>query len=313
MKFFTKQKKPGWFVLSDSGSGSSVAYVIKNHNEKPIVMFAEMRPESLKDSAAVEVLVKDLGLSNQHCSLLLAQGEYQLLQLEKPNVPASELKQAVGWKLKDMIECPVEQATVDVIDIPTDPNNSRRQPYVYAVAAKNTLISEYIQRLIETSNSGLEVIDIPELAQRNIATFIEQEGRGLAMLSINDSGCLLTFTANGELYYSRYIDVDTSLIESEDSVIKSSTFERLSLDVQRSLDSFERQFPYITINRLVLAPFMGREDFYDYLKTSLYIQVDQFNLDDIFSFDDGVDLGNLSNQANFLPLLGAALRQDESA
>lgn len=313
MKFFTKQKKPGWFAISGSGRGASVAYVVKNHNGKPMVMFAKTRQESLKDSAAIEILVKDLALSNQHCSLLLSQGEYQLLQLEKPNVPASELKQAVGWKLKDMIECPVEQATIDVIDIPTDPNNAQRQPYAYAVAAKNTLISEYIQRLIETSGSGLEVIDIPELAQRNIAAFLEQENRGLAMLSINEGGSLLTFTANGELYYSRYIDIDTVQIESEDSALKSSIFERLSLDVQRSLDNFERQFPYITINRLVLAPFMGREDFYDYLKTSLYVQVDQFNLEDIFSFDDGVDLGDLSMQANLLPVLGAALRQDALA
>jgi MSHA biogenesis protein MshI len=310
MRFFTKQKKPGWFAISASGHGTSVAYVVKNRTGKPTVMLAKTRQESLKDSAAVDVLVKDLELSKQHCSLLLSQGEYQLLQIEKPNVPANELKQAVSWKLKDMIDCPVEQATIDVIDIPTDPNNARRQPHVYAVAAKNTLISEYMQRMIETAGSSLEVIDIPELAQRNIAAFLEQDGRGLAMLSINDSGSLLTFTANGELYYSRYIDVDTSQIESE---LKSSIFERLSLDVQRSLDNFERQFPYITVNRLVLTPFMGREDLYDYLKTSLYVQVDQFNLDEIFSFDDGVDLGDLSMQANLLPVLGAALRQDASA
>lgn len=313
MRFFTKQKKPGWVAISGSGRGTSVAYVVKNHTGKPIVMFAKTRQESLKDSAAVDVLVKDLGLSNQRCSLLLSQGEYQLLQLEKPNVPANELKQAVSWKLKDMIDCPVEQATIDVFDIPTDPNNVRRQPHVYAVAAKNTLISEYIQHMIETAGSGLEVIDIPELAQRNIAAFLEQDGRGLAMLSINNIGSLLTFTANGELCYSRYIDVDTSQIESEDSELKSSIFERLSLDVQRSLDNFERQFPYITVNRLVLAPFMGREDLYNYLKTSLYVQVDRFDLGEIFSFDDSVDLGDLSMQANLLPVLGAALRQDASA
>lgn len=313
MRFFTKQKKPGWFAMCGSGQCMSVAYVVKNRASKPLVMLSEVKQKNLKDSTVFRALANDLALSKQHCTLLLSKGEYQLLQLEKPSVPANELKQAISWKIKDMIDYPVEQATIDVIDIPADHNNAHRQSYVYAVASKNALISSYIQNMIEASNSGLEVIDIPELAQRNLASFLEQEGRGLAMLSINDCGCLLTFTASGELYYARNIDVDASEIQSEDSEQKSNIFERLSLEIQRSFDNFERQFPYITVNRLVLAPFIGREDFYDYLKTSLYVQVDRFDLDEIFNFDKGVDLGDLSKQANLLPALGAALRQDKSA
>lgn len=318
MRFFTKQKKPGWFAIRASEKGSCVAHVLNNneaksHDAKPIVAFGGTRPESLKDDTAIKTLVTDLGLANQYCSLLLAQGEYQLLQIEKPNVPANEMKQAVSWKIKDMIDYPVDQATIDVIDIPADPNNNNRQSYVYAVAAKNALISDYIQRFIDFSGSGLEVIDIPELAQRNVAKFLEQEGRGLAMLSINSNGGLLTFTAGGELYHARHIDIDTKPMQSDDSARKSSVFERLSLEVQRSLDNFERQFPYITINRLVLAPFMGREDFYDYLKAYLYIQIDRFDLTDVFNFENQAELGDLAMQASLLPVLGAALREEKSS
>lgn len=308
MRFFTKQKKPGWFAMCCSERGVSVAHVLNNHDGKPVVAVGDARQENLKDNTAVKTLVTDLDLANQHCSLLLTQGEYQLIQIEKPNVPANELKQAVSWKLKDMIDYPVEQATIEVIDIPADPNNTNRQSYVYAVAAKNELISGYIQRLIAYSGSGLEAIDIPELAQRNIAAYLEQEGRGLAMLTINSGGGLLTFTSGGELYHARNIEIDTLQLQSEDSARKSSIFERLSLEIQRSLDNFERQFPYITINRLVLAPFMGREDFYDYLKTYLYIQIDRFDLADVFDFESSVELGDLAMQASLLPALGAALR-----
>ncbi len=311
MRFFTKQKKPGWFAIRASEKGSCVAHVLNNHDAKPTVAFGGVRPESLKDDIAIKTLVTDLGLTKQYCSLLLAQGEYQLLQIEKPNVPANEMKQAVSWKIKDMIDYPVEQATIDVIDIPTDPSNNNRQSYVYAVAAKNELIGDYIKRFIEFSDSGLEVIDIPELAQRNVAKFLEQEGRGLAMLSINSNGGLLTFTAGGELYHARHIDIDTKSMQSDDSARKSSVFERLSLEVQRSLDNFERQFPYITINRLVLAPFMGREDFYDYLKAYLYIQIDRFDLTDVFNFENQAELGDLAMQASLLPVLGAALREEK--
>jgi MSHA biogenesis protein MshI len=157
------------------------------------------------------------------------------------------------------------------------------------------------------------VIDIPELAQRNVAAYLEQEGRGLAMLSINSNGGLLTFTSAGELYHARQIEIDTKQMQSIDSEKKSSAFERLSLEIQRSLDNFERQFPYVTINRLVLAPFMEREDFYDYLKTYLYIQIDSFDLSDVFEFADQASIGDLAMQASLLPVLGAALREGKSS
>ena len=311
MKLFSKKKSSGWLALRASEKGTCVAH-ITSHDAKPTVAFSAIRQESLKDDHAVKAMSADLSMANLHCALLLAQNEYQLFQIEKPNVPANELKQAISWKLKDMIDYPVEQATIDVFDIPADPHNANRQSYVYAVVAKNELIGSYMARLINFSGAGLEVIDIPELAQRNIAAYLEQESRGLAMLSINSNGGLLTFTSGGELYHSRQIEIDTKLMHSENSEQKSSIFERLSLEMQRSLDNFERQFPYITINRLVLAPFMDREDFYDYLKTYLYIPIDRFDLSDVFTFEDRAVIGDLSMQASLLPALGAALRGSTS-
>jgi len=312
MRLYSKKKVPGWFAIRASEYGTCVAHVV-NLDAKPTVELIAIRQESLKDDDGVKSLATNLSMANLHCLLLLAQNEYQLFQIEKPNVPANELKQAISWKLKDMIDYPVEQATVDVIDIPTDPNNTNRQSYVYAVAAKNSVISGYMNRLIGYAGSGLEVIDIPEFAQRNIATFLEQEGRGLAMLSINNHGGLLTFTSGGELYHSRRIEVNIKQIHGDDSGLKSSAFERISLEIQRSLDNFERQFPYVTISRLVLAPFMEREDFYDYLKAYLYIPIDRFDLSDLFEFKDQSSLGDLSKQASLMPALGAALRGGSSS
>ena len=310
MRLYSKKKSPGLFALRSSEKGTCVAHVIKT-GAKPNVAFSAIRQESLKDDNEVKSMTTNLSMANLHCALLLAQNEYQLFQIEKPNVPANELKQAISWKLKDMIDYPIEQATIDLIDIPADPNNTNRQSYVYAVTAKNEVIGSYMNRLIDYAGSGLEIIDIPELAQRNVAAYLEQDGRGLAMLSINSNGGLLTFTSGGELYHARQIEIDTKQMHSDDSEKKSSIFERLSLEIQRSLDNFERQFPYVNISRIVLAPFMDREDFYDYLKAYLYIPIDRFDLSDVFTFDEQANVGDLAMQASLLPVLGAALRQGE--
>ncbi|MDP3086891.1 MAG: agglutinin biogenesis protein MshI [Methylotenera sp.] len=313
MRIFNKKKKPGWLAMSTSEQGTCVAHVLNDGNKKPKVLLAAIEKESLKDNNDCKILAANLNLSERHCSLLLNNGEYQLIQIEKPNVPNEELKQATYWKLKDAIDYPIDQATIDVINIPKDPSNNHRQANIYAATARNALIADYMQRLVDCADTDLEVIDIAELAQRNIATYLEQENRGLALLSLKESSGLLTFTSGGELYYSRSTDMGYMQIHNEvSSESKSASFERLSLDIQRSLDNFERNVPYVSINRLVLAPFPGREDFYDYLKTSLYVQVDRFDLPEIFDIDAVVDLGDLEFQAAILPVLGAALREAKS-
>lgn len=312
MRFFNKKKKSGWLAISASEQGTSVAHVLINSNGKPTIQLAAIETESLKENNDCRILAANLHLELYRCSLLINSNEYQLVQIEKPSVPAEELKQATSWKIKDMIDYPVDQATIDVIDIPSDPSNSRRQANIYVATARNELIADYMQRLLDFGKTNLEAIDIPEMAQRNIASYLEQENRGLAMLSLSESNGLLTFTSAGELYYSRNTEIGYNQLQNEvSSESKSAAFERLSLAIQRSLDNFERQVPYVSINRLVLAPFPGREDFYDYLKTALYIQVDRLDLSEIFDVDPVVDLGDLAMQARLLLVLGAGLREDK--
>ena len=41
-----------------------------------------------------------------------------MLSLEAPAVPREELKTAVGWRLKDMLDFHIDDATIDVLAIP---------------------------------------------------------------------------------------------------------------------------------------------------------------------------------------------------
>src|SRR5205807_9411155 len=59
----------------------------------------------------------------------------------------------------------------------------------------------------EGAGVRLAAIDVAEIAQRNLAACYEQPERGLAFLSFDDRGGLLTFTRNGELHALRHLDV----------------------------------------------------------------------------------------------------------
>lgn len=252
---------------------------------------------------------KDLRAATFRLTTPLAAGDYQLLSVDAPNVPADEMKTAIRWRLKDMLDFPVNDATIDVLDIPVETNAAARpQRTMFAVAARNSVVAAR-QKLFSGVKLALSAIDIPEMAQRNIAALLEAEGRGLAMLSFGEEGGLLTVTYAGELYLARRIDVPLANLMDADHDRRNQTFDRVALELQRSLDNFERQFSFISVSRLVLGPseIVGLED---YLSSNLYMPVESLDLALLFDLERAPELSDRGAQQRFLLALGAALRNE---
>jgi len=178
-----------------------------------------------------------------------------------------------------------------------------------AIAARNQLIGQR-QALFDEANLPLSIIDIPEMAQRNIAALLEPEGRGLALLSFDAEGGLLTISFSGELYLARRIDVSSSQLAQADADARSALFDRITLELQRSLDHFDRQYHFITVSRLVLAP-MEESGLQEYLSTNLYIPVENLNLEAVLDLSKYPELKSPAAQQRYFLTLGAALRHEE--
>lgn len=303
MQWLKQKKQTSWTAMHATSDHTFIAKVSRpTQTIKPYIEFAAIEPVNIRQSSQVKVLSNKYQLKKSRCSYMLDFDDYQLLQLEKPEVAKDEQKGAVRWKLKDMIDYPVENATIELLDIPTDPAYQNRTSFLYALVAKNTLIGDISNGLLE-ANINLQAIDVKVIAQRNIASLLEQQDRGIALLSFCKKGALLTFTSGGELYHARFIEIEDAQL--------SFAIDRISLELQRSLDHFDRQFPYVTVNKLLIAPFETRDSFITNLRDALYIQVESFELSDIFDFSDQVNLSNLEIQSKLLPVLGAALRNGE--
>ena len=289
--------------------GISLVHVRQVVDNKPLATLCVISPTKVVDVSVVENLTKGHHLSRYNCSFLLNSGEYQMLVVEAPNVPAAELKTAVRWRMKDMLDFPVSDATVDVLDIPADKNAPSRARSLFAVAARNEIIRGRMETFA-AAKLPVSVIDVPELAQRNIAALLEEPGRGLALLSFAEDGGLLTFTHGGELYSSRHIEIPLSQLVQADSEQRQRYFDRITLELQRSMDSFERQFSFINISKLVLAPLPPEVNLEAYLASNLYLPVSTMNLDEVFDFSAVSGVGPVQRQQCFLAL-GAALRTEE--
>ena len=273
-----------------------------------IVMIAFYPTDKTSVTKTLERIGKELNIERYRCSNLLTQGQYQLLSVEAPNVPRDELKTAVRWRLKDSLDFQIDDAVIDVLEVPVDQNAPERKGNLFAVAANGQFIRQR-QETFQEAKLAVSVIDIPEMAQRNISALLEPEGRGLALLSFDDEGVLLTVTFGGELCLARRFNLTRGQLLDADPNQRIASYNRITLELQRSFDHFESQFRFIAIAKLVLAP-LGEDDvdLQQYLSTNLYMPVELLQLASLFDLGLVPELQQPRYQQRYFMALGAVLR-----
>ncbi len=258
-----------------------------------------------------ERATRELHLERYQCATLLASGEYQLVLVEAPNVQPTELKTAIRWHIKNMLDYHVDDATIDVLDIPPDPSGASRAHSMYAVAARNEIIKATIDRF-EAARIPLSVIDIAETAQRNLAALYEDEDSGVAMLYLGARDALLTITKGGELYLARRIDAGMEQMQRALEAQREELMNRVVLEFQRTLDHFDRQFRYVRVAKLVLGPEPQDTGLAAFLAKNLDLPVVQARLSDAIEFPGGAAPQGEAEWRLF-HLVGAALRHESRA
>jgi MSHA biogenesis protein MshI len=310
-KVFKKSSRAsGWIAVVVSKRGVHIAEA-KYAGARPQIVKCVFYPLTEVTASALEKVRKDAQLGDARFTTLLSANEYQMMMVDAPNVPVNELKTAIRWKIKDSLSYHVDDATIDVLLIPTNKYGGDRPQSLYAVAASNETIRKRIE-LFEKAKIELSVIDIPETAQRNIAALFEEEGRGLAILAFGDEGGLLTITCDGELFLARRLEITLGQLQDANEELRQQYLDRVELEVQRSLDYFDRQFQHIPVSRILLsAPeSLGLDKL---LTTNLGLPVEMLNLAqgmDIFAIPELADSEFVSHA---LPVLGAALRLEKKA
>ena len=280
---------------------------VSRHGALPLVELCGSVGRKGSDLETLQAVRKEFHLEQSRCGTVLGKSQYQLQLLDAPAVAEAELKSAVRWRLKDFLDYPVETATVDVLAVPVDQNAPTRGRSVYAVAARNQEI-EACMKLFAQSKLNLGIIDIPETAQRNIATLFEVDNRAVAMLSFGHDAGLLTFSARGELYLSRHIEVSLPQMLQSRPEARDQIYERIALELQRSLDHMDRQFSHVPVSRVLIAPLPAEMRLAEYLKGNLSAAVDQVNLAEVLDFQDVPLLREPEEQLARWQTVGAALR-----
>ncbi|MDI6747975.1 MAG: hypothetical protein QMD17_12615 [Rhodocyclaceae bacterium] len=298
----------GWTAVVFGTNRIAVADLTRVRDAKPRVVAYDTFAREGSELEALKRLKNTKRVARNRSTTLLSHGQYQLLQVEAPgslpeNTPRAEMREALRWRIKEMVDFPVEQASIDVLNIPVQ---GARTPQMWVVAASHQIVRPRIE-LFQEAQVPLTAVDIPELAQRNLAGLFEEPNRGLALVSFNEKGGLLTVSYQGELYMTRHIDVSGPELTGADA---GALHERVLLDIQRSLDSFDRNFSTIPLTRLLVGPLPGGETFVQYLGSNLSLPVTAANLAEVMDFAATPRLTETAVQAEAWLALGAALRDE---
>lgn len=305
-----RNRDHGWVAVSLGSQGVYLAQAVYVGG-RPQILRCEFHPATEVNALLLGKVCAEAGLEAARYTTVLSASEYQMMMVEAPSVPVDELKTAIRWKIKDSLHYHIDDATIDVLQIPTPKYGNDRPQSLYAIAAANETIRKRIV-LFEKSKLDLVVVDIPEMAQRNIAALYESEGRGLALLAFGEEGGLLTMTCDGELLLARRIDISIGQLQDADETLRQQYRDRVELEVQRSMDYFDRQFHHVQIERMLVSS-PASLDMVPMLAENLGLPVVQLVLSEVMDIVGAPELADSEFASYALPALGAALRLEKKA
>jgi MSHA biogenesis protein MshI len=299
--FARKARNNGLTAIVPGTDGTVIAHTEASDLRRPVPGSCEFFPTSTGNHALQH-------FQRRRCSTLLAVGEYQLLVVDAPEVPPEELRAAMRWRIGELIDFHIDDAVLDVFDAPpSGPGGNRHQLFV--VVARSAVVRQRIDEL-EQAGINLDVIDIPELAMRNLATRLPEDETGLVTLYFSEHQCLITITRAGILYLSRNIEIGYRDLQ-ENSAMPQALSNRLALEIQRSMDYYEQQYHQAGAGAIAILPLpvslFGLEDA---LQQTLGLPARTMRIGDIIECSD--EPGQPHAAACMLAL-GSALRQETAA
>ncbi len=308
---FGKQRLPGirTAIMTD-GDAITLAHVDTTRARARLKGSQFITVAEAHRQDALATLGRSHSLAKAACHTLMPLGSYSLLLIEAPEVPPDELRAAVRWRIRELIDYHIDDAVLDVFDAPVSGARTTTT-HLYVVVSRSSDVKQIADQLLD-AGIGLGVIDIPELALRNVAAQFPEDQQGVALLHFGAERGLIALCRNQTLYLSRTLDIGYARLQ--EAIADGQTealYDALALEVQRSLDYYDRTFQQAAINHLFITPLHEEvPGLLDGLRSNLGLQTRMLQLSDVV---DGADKVPAEQAGQCLLAIGAALRSESKS
>jgi MSHA biogenesis protein MshI len=237
--------KSSYFSIGIAFSGESVLLCAlqKNGDELQWVLDASFSHSNWQGQLAD--YVQRHKLANTDCYVSLTSHRYQLLQLDKPNVPEDEVYAAIGWPLKDLLPPNTEY----VYDYLNPPAQAAGQPKLSVVAIPHKDIAN-ISKGIYNADLNLKIISIEETATVELTP--KSDDAVMSLVQEHGEEIVLNIVKNNELYFTRRLKGFENLGSYSENELSMGITESLCVQIQRSMDYFESQLRQSPVRKVLL-------------------------------------------------------------
>lgn len=305
----TQQTIEGIVAISFLPTGFSIAITRYNENNQPRLLhcdFIEQSQQQWPDT--LKELFSTYRLENYACHVLLNTEQYRSFGIEALQVDQQEMKQAVRWRIADMLDYPIEQALIDYYPLPKS-NRANSTAMIEVISCNQSMIDPLL-KICQRAGFKIKVIETQEMALRNLATLLPESERGVAILNLQASSGHIIIQLAGTLYLSRQIDLGYNRLtinNLNNAPLQLMEQDTLALEIQRSLDYVENYYgiPPISSLAVLLVP-SQTESIVNYLMTHHGITARTLDLSAVI---EGETMLTDALQNACAPVIGASLRR----
>jgi MSHA biogenesis protein MshI len=226
------------------------AAATKNENDSSDSgsIFEHKNVNQLDFSNAISELHTELALAGK-CHIALNATQSQIVQVDKPNVPAAEINAALKWQVKDLVSISPDNMVLDYFDGPLLAGGKEKINVVCAP------MNELKQIVAATNKEGLEVASITTIEFAFANLLVAQSDACLLVCQQPNEEIVLLIVKQGKLYFHRRLRGFRQIASRTEDELTMTVVDNLALEVQRSSDYFERQLKQAPIKEIkVLLP-----------------------------------------------------------
>ncbi|MDX1706313.1 hypothetical protein [Pseudidiomarina sp.] len=245
-------RKTSDIVLAFALSNESVSIVVAQARTQAlelIVSDAAEKDDRQFAEVVDELLTKYSRYTRGDPSIVLVLGPslYQSVALKRPKLPDEEIAAGLRYSLRDLVSLPPADIIADYYESPIQLPGQNK---INAVVADRNLLEPIMKTLHNASDNVLAVVAEEQAVER---LFQDQENPAVVVCQSQQEPALLQVYRDGALQVNRSVASLEKLNQVSLDEIKMGALQPLSVEIQRSIDYFERQLRQRPIKEIVLA------------------------------------------------------------
>ncbi|TWX70691.1 hypothetical protein ESZ36_03230 [Colwellia demingiae] len=212
------------------------------------VIFEREKANSANFSSAIQKLHSNCELEGDAC-LVLNEAQSQIVQIDKPSLPDSEMNSALKWQIKDLVSISPNNMVLDYYDAPLLAGGKEKINVVCASL-------DELKKLVEATEQGtvkVSAITTQEFAFANLLA--PQNDANLLVCQQPNEEIVLLIIKQKKIFFHRRLRGFAQIGNKSAEELSFSVIDDIGLEIQRSTDYFERQLKQAPIKAIkVLLP-----------------------------------------------------------